>query len=609
MKFDKETIIVIVLCILFLIAWPHIVKKFSPPPAPPQNIPSTATSQDAVKPEVTDKTSVAADGTESPEKAPAEKVKPEIEPVIEKIVPIDPDVIKLDPVSLENEYIFATIDPNKGNISSIVMKKYFTTDKVTYKKTDINIVLIENVKGGALGITPEKSIWTLTAVDLKTENKDTPEETLIVKRDFKTASGQLFAVTQKWSIKQNYIINNIIEVTNFSETSLTLKDIVISAGGIQKITELGGDKVFREDHEIDYYSVEEDKIVSEIAERGTGFWAMISGDAGNKPKEGFTKTAGAKAKWIGVVNKYFACLLVPEKPFDKGVIERAVVLKNEEEKEYVMGEVDAVLDFTEIAPGQSQSMSFKYYAGPKKMKMLQLFEPDTSGVMKLYILGMSFLQPLSKGMLYVLMWLKDWCGSYGLSIILLTLVVKTLFWPVTHRANISMRKMQKIQPLIKELKKKNKDNPQQVNAEMMKLYKEHKVNPLGGCLPILLQMPVFFALYATLSSSIAPRHTSFLWMTDLSMPDTVAHIFSLPINPLMLMMTGTMVLQQKLTPSAADPAQQKMMMFMPLIMLVMLYSLPSGLTLYWTVSQFISIAQLIVNKQLEKRAELKEAGA
>jgi YidC/Oxa1 family membrane protein insertase len=145
--------------------------------------------------------------------------------------------------------------------------------------------------------------------------------------------------------------------------------------------------------------------------------------------------------------------------------------------------------------------------------------------------------------------------------------------------------------------------------EMMKLYKEHNVSPLGGCLPMLLQMPVFLALYATLSGTVEPRQASFLWASDLSLPDTVFTIpgLNLPIRPLMLMMTATMVLQQKLTPTAADPAQQKMMMFMPLLMLVMLYSLPSGLTLYWTVSQFISVAQLIVNKELEKREELREA--
>jgi YidC/Oxa1 family membrane protein insertase len=310
-----------------------------------------------------------------------------------------------------------------------------------------------------------------------------------------------------------------------------------------------------------------------------------------------------------VVNKYFTCILVPSAPFKSGVVLRSVVKESKDGKPYISAEAGGLVRVAAIPPGESETLGFKFFAGPKKITLLKELDPDASKIMKLYMLGMRFLEPLSRLMLNVLVWLTGWCGSYGLSIILLTLIVKTLFWPVTHRANVSMRKMQKLQPLMKEIRKKYKDNPQQMNLEMMKLYKEHNVSPLGGCLPILLQMPVFFALYATLSGSIEPRHTSFLWMHDLSMPDTVAHIFSVPVNPLMLMMTGTMILQQKLTPSSADPAQQKMMMFMRLIMLVMLYNLPSGLTLYWTVSQFISIAQLVVNKKLERRAELKEAGA
>ena len=146
----------------------------------------------------------------------------------------------------------------------------------------------------------------------------------------------------------------------------------------------------------------------------------------------------------------------------------------------------------------------------------------------------------------------------------------------------------------------------------MLLYKEQKVNPIGGCLPILMQMPVFFALYNTLGSAVELRHSSFLWAGDLSRPDTIfaiplASLGSLPFNPLILLMTGTMVIQQKLTPSVADPMQQKMMMMMPFIMLFMLYSLPSGLTLYWTVNQCISIVQLLHNKHRDKKKEEEES--
>jgi YidC/Oxa1 family membrane protein insertase len=207
---------------------------------------------------------------------------------------------------------------------------------------------------------------------------------------------------------------------------------------------------------------------------------------------------------------------------------------------------------------------------------------------------------LAKFMLVALIMLKSFCGSYGWSIIVLTIIVRVVFWPVTQKANNSMKKMQKLQPKVAEIKEKFKDNPQQMNAKVMELYKIEKVNPLGGCLPILLQIPVFFALYATLDGAVELRQVSFLWAADLSRPDTIAVIFGVPLNPLVLVMTALMVLQQKMTPAPADPMQQKMMMFMPVVMLFVLYSLPSGLTLYWTVSQVFSILQLYMTQKMGK---------
>ncbi len=602
MKFDKSTIVAVVCCLAFLFMWPSIVQKIWPTTAKPITA-VQATAQNNPGQQATPIKGATASQPPANNTSTVKTSGNEVKAIAEKVAPVLTSVKELPAVTLQNEFIIAKISPNSGEISNLTLKKYKKSDKKTI------IELLGNVQGGALGIYPINEAWTLTDVDLKKEEQGTPLETVTVKRIFTTAQGGHFAITQQWSITKDYTINNVLKVTNLGKIPLTLKNIAISAGGIEKITDLAGDTVFREDHEISYYSVTEGKLISEAADTGASFMDMITGGAKNKPKTGFNKTINEQAKWLGITNKYFTSLLVPAKPFDNGLILRSVVLKNSKGNDYIMAEAAGLLNFESVEPNESQILKFKYFFGPKNIVLLKEVDPDASKIMKLYMLGMRFLEPVSRIMLDVLLWLKNWCGSYGLSIILLTLIVKTLFWPITHRANVSMRKMQKIQPLIKELRKEYKDKPQQVNAEMMKLYKEHKVNPLGGCLPILLQMPIFFALYATLSGSIEPRHTAFLWMQDLSMPDTVAHIFGLPINPLMLMMTITMILQQKLTPSAADPAQQKMMMFMPLIMLVMLYSLPSGLTLYWTVSQFISVAQLIVNKQIEKRAELKVASA
>ena len=169
-----------------------------------------------------------------------------------------------------------------------------------------------------------------------------------------------------------------------------------------------------------------------------------------------------------------------------------------------------------------------------------------------------------------------------------------------------MKKMSKVQPQIQELRAKYKDNPQMLNTKMMELYRKEGVNPMGGCLPILLQIPVFFALYATLDGAVELRQVPFLWCHDLAAADTVARLplyfFNLPINPLVLAMTALMVLQQHMTPMSMDPMQKKMMALMPIVMLFMLYDLPSGLTLYWTVSNLFSIIQL----KLQQRSRSKE---
>ena len=148
-----------------------------------------------------------------------------------------------------------------------------------------------------------------------------------------------------------------------------------------------------------------------------------------------------------------------------------------------------------------------------------------------------------------------------------------------------------------------------MNTKTMELYREQKVNPLGGCLPILLQIPVFLALYSTLDAAVELRQVSFWWAGDLCKPDTVAVILGLPINPLILAMTLLMFLQQKMTPSAMEPMQQKMMLAMPFVMLFFLYSLPSGLTLYWTVSQIISIIQLLINNRAAADEKPKDPAA
>jgi len=212
--------------------------------------------------------------------------------------------------------------------------------------------------------------------------------------------------------------------------------------------------------------------------------------------------------------------------------------------------------------------------------------------------------PICKFLLWVLNFIHDilWPHNYGVAIILLTVIIRVLFWPITHKGTESMRRMQDIQPLMKEIREKHKDNPQKQQQAMMGLYKEHKVNPIGGCLPMLIQLPVFFALFVVLRSAIELRFASFLWIRDLSEPENLfSNVLPIGLNILPIIMAVTMVWQQKLTPTTADPRQAKMMQFMPVMMLFLFYTFAAGLVLYWTVSQCLMIVQQMLYQQRKDR--------
>jgi YidC/Oxa1 family membrane protein insertase len=194
---------------------------------------------------------------------------------------------------------------------------------------------------------------------------------------------------------------------------------------------------------------------------------------------------------------------------------------------------------------------------------------------------------------------------------LLTLLVRVIFWPLTHKSTEGMKRMQALQPKLKALQAEFKDNPQKLQQETWKLYREQKVNPLSSCLPMLVQIPVFIALYTVLRSAVELRYAPFLWIVDLSEPENLMAGMlpgGLSLNILPILMSATMVLQTYFTPSVGDPAQQKMMMWMmPAMMLFMFYSMPAALSLYWTFSQAIAIAQLWWQRR-RSQATLATAG-
>jgi len=323
--------------------------------------------------------------------------------------------------------------------------------------------------------------------------------------------------------------------------------------------------------------------------------------------------AGVQVEWVSAKNKFFTQILRPDEPL---ATMAALSTREAEGKGIVPKTIAAALDFKAetVAPGSQYEIGYSYFIGPKKYSVLKDSGYSMEKVMEFETIGtFSFMnwlmEPARKALLWTLNVFHGVVRNYGVAIILLTLLVRILFWPLTHKSTESMRRMQELQPEIKALQDKYKSNPQKLQQETMKLYKEKKANPMGGCLPMFVQIPVFIALFTVLRNAIELRYAGFLWIADLS---TSENLFagSIPIvgslNILPLLMSASMIWQQKLTPQAATTPeqiqQQKMMTFMmPVMMLFFFYKMPSGLVLYWTTSNLLMIAQTSLRNMKKKK--------
>lgn len=276
-------------------------------------------------------------------------------------------------------------------------------------------------------------------------------------------------------------------------------------------------------------------------------------------------------------------------------------------------EVVAALPTVDIKPKDSHVFDFDIFTGPKMNQMLGEMPGKLDAVM-----AYGWLTILSEPMNWLLNIFHGLFGNWGWAIIGMTFVVRGCIWPLHRKSYMSMKRMSQMQPLMKEIKEKYPDDPQKVNMEMMKLYQKYGINPVGGCLPMLIQIPIFFAFYRVLQSSTEMRGEPFiLWVKDLARPDTVWDInlpFSLPfigtelpINVLPIIMAVTMVIQMKLTPQAGDKMQQRIMNLMPLMFFAFCYNFASALALYWTTQNIISIFQTYLIRRLpEPKLEKKE---
>lgn len=310
----------------------------------------------------------------------------------------------------------------------------------------------------------------------------------------------------------------------------------------------------------------------------------------------------AKVAWLAVKNQFYATVVSPladsgqEVPATEIWAKRfdlPVTPDDQAANLPPLHAVDAALGLPglKLAPGESKTQSFQIYAGPKLHSRLELLGHGEQEIM-----NFGMFKIVSIILLNTMNTLKGWVGNYGVAIILLTMMVKLVLLYPQIKANASMRRMAALSPIMAEIKTKYKDNPTKASTETMKLYKDYGVNPLGGCLPALIQMPIFFGFFSMLGTSAELRNSGFLWVHDLSQPDTVAHIGGLPLNVLPLLMVATQFWQMQLTPKTGDAQQQKIFMFMPLIFGFFCYSFAAALALYYTMQGVLMIIQLYATR-------------
>ena len=469
-------------------------------------------------------------------------------------------------IKIDNEVYTATISEMGGVITSFLLKN-FRQEKAEDSPA-VNLVRTDRTQGYPLGFSwgsavDRNMLYTFDSMDIEFDSS-TNKATLSMRG---LSPNGLEIIRTYHFHRTNYLIEHQVTVGNKSG------QVLQGAAALHQVN-LPFSKLTK---------------ASNWLFRGPSLY----GEAGLqqfklKEFEDGPQTVQGAIDWVAYEGTYFMTGIIPT--------QNSQSITMDANDELVTIDLQAALET--LAPGASNSYDYKLFYGPKKLTLL-----NEIGFNLGKIVYFGWFDVIAKPMLYLLNWFYSVAHNYGVAIILVTIILKAIFWPITQKGLKSMKNMQKLQPKVVKLKEKYKDDPTKMNAEMMNLYKTYKVNPLGGCLPMILQIPVFFALYKVLLQSIELRHAPFmLWINDLSAPDRLYLGFDIPylggLPVLTLLMGASMFLQQKMTPTTADPTQARIMMFLPLIFTVMFVNFASGLVLYWFVNNLLSILQqYLINRQ------------
>lgn len=584
---DRKSIFVIVGCVGLIVLWTMVIVPtlYPPKPLPPgsTNLVSAVSATQTVATTSVTQTATSAPPTLAPVTAP----KPAFLASGNE-----------ETLVLTNNNARYTFTSHGGGLKLIELVHYRETVSRTRKKQPLTNNLAElnaHVSMPVLAVLGDDSVqgdgvFTLT----KTETGLRAEKTL--------TNG--LRLVKEFQLSTNYLVIATVRLENTSGQPLNLPAQEWTIG---TATPMGPDDT-GENVGLMWYDGAAKQEIGQSWFDNTSFLGCL-GMASREPRPEY-RAGTSNVVWASVHNQFFALVAMPKEPAQQ-IVSRPVELPRPGEDEIPPNRKKAappkgfqtafVYPSVVLAPGQVVERQIHFFAGPKEYQTLARIANRFQNNVDLVMGFGGFFGFFSKALLLGMNWLHNALKlPYGWAIIAITVIMKVLFWPLTQASTRSMKRMQMLQPQMNALKEKFKDDAAKMNKKLMEFMKENKVSPLGGCLPMVLQMPVFIGFFYMIRSAIELRGAGFLWVGDLSKPDTLFLIpgLNFPFNLLPLLMGATMLWQSHLTPPSPgmDPMQQKMMRYMPLMFLVFLYNYSSGLALYWTVQNLLSIAQTKLTK-------------
>ena len=589
---DRKSIVVLVACFLLLMLWyPLVVKKLYPSKPLPPGVTNAPVATFAATNQAS--TSAAAPSlVQAPPPVPA--------PLVTANVPEELLI-------LTNRNVRYTFTSYGGGLKEVDIRYPDTPGRQREKSQPTNQLATLNA------FTPAPTLALLDGDAVQGDGVFALTRTEHGVRAEKTLTNGL-SIVKEFRLSTNYLVATTVRLENRSPQPLALPAQEWVIGTATPLTHDSKRMVLG----LIWYNG------SKTAEAGASYFSSRGFMCMPRVPPAEYRAGEGNVVWAAVHNQFFALAAMPQHPAQQVVARKIniprpagtgpwqTVTNAAPPEEGYAGVL--VYPALTLPPGQTVTNQVYLFAGPKEYQTLARIAGRFGNSIDLVMGYGGFFGFFAKALLLAMNWLHHTLSlSYGWAIVAITVIIKVLFWPLTQASTRSMKRLQALQPQMAAIREKYKDDPAKMNKKTMEFMKEHKVSPLGGCLPMLLQIPVFFGFFKMIQSAIELRGARFLWVKDLSQPDTLFDIpgTSFPFNLLPLIMGATMLWQARLTPPSPgmDPMQAKLMRYMPLMFLVFLYNFSAGLTLYWTVQNLLTIAQTMLTRTTQGPAPAAKAPA